>query len=296
MSDKDTNNGGKAGRKIHYCVLYTQVLKQWKVSEALQRVLPEGKGDVFYPCRELWWHGLRETVFRPLFPGYLFIRSEMDRIGLHELVSRTRRELISFVKELGADARWADGDESHGDFVIIDLTDEEEEFFDFLLGFAYDADLDRRRETAAEEGQLYRPVSDSERAGQWSTENAQTAENIDEAVAISDRQKAIASELRRRKKQIPRKGVAQMSFGYMENGRFVIMDGPLKGHEDHIKAYIAKDKKAHLDIGIGGKPAKVGMTILGKKVWFPKDKSSPDILPDGTVIDTKGLARLMMGG
>lgn len=42
MEKKDMNNGGKA----HYCLLYTQILKQWKVSETFQRTLPEGKGDV----------------------------------------------------------------------------------------------------------------------------------------------------------------------------------------------------------------------------------------------------------
>ncbi len=289
MENKGKSNSETAGKQAHYCVLYTQALKQWKVSETLKRALPEGEGEVFYPCRELWWHGRRETVFRPLFPGYVFIRSGMDRAALHKAVFQTRREILSFVKELGVSARRAAGEDAFGgDTDIIDLTDEEAEFFDFLLGFTFDADLDRRREEAAEEGRFYKP------AGNCSQTVGPAEENTD--AAPIDEEKAITAELRRRKKQIPQKGVVQMSFGYLEGGRYVIMDGPLKGHEDHIKDYIAKDKKVCLDIGIGGKLATVGMTLLGKKVWFPKDKSSPDILPDGTVFDTRELARIMMSG
>lgn len=284
------NENRSNDEKVHYCVLYTQVLKQWKVSEMIQRALPDGKGEVFYPCRELWWHGRGETVFRPLFPGYVFIRSKMDRAELHELIARTRREILFFVKELDASARRAAGeDASYDDLGIIALTDEEAEFFDFLLGFVFDADLDRRREEAATEGQLYKPALD----GGWA---GKAAENTDVAVNLTDGEKAMTAELRRRKKQVPSKGVVQMSFGYIEGGRYVVMDGPLKGHEDHIKNYIAKDRKVCLDIGIGGKAAKVGLTLLGKKVWFPEDKDSPDILSDGTVVDTRELARIMMGG
>ena len=39
--------------KSRYCVLFTQVLKQWDVTETIRRALPQGRGTVFYSCTEL---------------------------------------------------------------------------------------------------------------------------------------------------------------------------------------------------------------------------------------------------
>lgn len=130
------------------------------------------------------------------------------------------------------------------------------------------------------EGKLYKPLTEQK-----------------EPLVGKGREKAaLEAELRRRKKRVPQKGVVQMSFGYRENGRYVIMDGPLRGHESRIVDYKPKDQKAYLNISIGSRITKVGMIILGKKVWFPKDKDGPDILSDGTEIDCRELRRIMNGG
>lgn len=269
-------------RKSHYCVLYTQGLKQWEVTETIKRELPEGKGEVFYPCVELWWHGIKKTRYRPLFSGYVFIRSEMEAVKLHDMIRRNRRNILSFVRELRVEERRAAGENAFDDTEsgIIDLSDEEAAFFDCLFGFTFDADLDKRREEAGEEGRFYRPPAEPD--GQLS--------EADYAKAAAE------AEVRRRRKRLPEKGVVQMSFGYRDGGKYVIMDGPLKGHEDRIVDYKPKDQKAYLDISVGGHITKVGMTILSKKVWFPKDKEALDVLDDGTEIDCKELTRIMNSG
>ena len=86
-----------------------------------------------------------------------------------------------------------------------------------------------------------------------------------------------------------------MSYGYMDGRKCVIMDGPLRGKEEQIKDIDQKEKTAYLKFQIGGKPTRAGLMVLGKKLWFPEDRQAPDILPDGTVIDCAGLARVMNG-
>ena len=261
--------------RTHYCVLYTQTLRQWEVTEAFRRVLPDGEGEVFYPCVELWWHGEKTTRFKPLFPGYLFIRSEMEPSDLHYLILKRRSDILSFVKELRiSEIRTGvefGVDETDSD--VIDLSDEEASFFDYLLGFDYDPELDRRREEAAREGKLYLPPE------------SETQDGVGDA--------DLEMALHRRRLHLPPRGVLQMSFGYREGGRIVIMDGPLRGHEDRIVDYKPRDRKAYLDIRIGNTVAKAGVILLGKRVWFPKDDESPDILDDGTEIDCRELTRLL---
>lgn len=263
--------------KNHYVVLFTQYLKQWNVTETLRRALPEGNGEVFYPCVELWWHGENRTRYRPLFPGYVFIRSEMETADLHDLIRRERRGILSFVRELGISEKRLGGEDAFGNDGIIDLTDEEAEFFDLLLGFRFDADLDRRKEEAWKTGKFYLAP--------------------DEISQVQKERNAIREEFeRRKKKRLPEKGVVQISFGYKEKGRFVVMDGPLRGNEDYIRDYKVKDQKAYLSIAVAGHATKAGLILLGKRVWFPEDRDAPDLLADGTEVDCKNLSRLMSGG
>ena len=143
--------------KSHYCVIYTQVLKQWSVTEIIRRALPEGQGEVFYPCVELWWHGANKTKFRPLFPGYVFIRSDMEIARLHDLIRKSRREILSFMKELHISEKRESGEDVPGEASVIDLDDDEAKLFDLLLGFQFDEELERRRLEAEKEGKLYIP-------------------------------------------------------------------------------------------------------------------------------------------
>ena len=128
------------GQRFHYCVLYTQTLKQYDVYRIIRKSMPEGRGTVFYPCVELWWNDTVNTVIRPLFPGYVFIRSDMNREELHNMLRSRRREILSFIKELKLMERKAAGLSLFGENedVLIDLKDDEAEFFDFLLNFRYE--------------------------------------------------------------------------------------------------------------------------------------------------------------
>ena len=273
-------------RKPHYCVVFTRSLKQWEVTEAIQNALPDGKGEVFYPCVELWWHGLNTTRYRALFPGYVFIRSEMGTTELHEFIRQNRKDIFSFVKELHLSERRMEQIDVFAEHTgmkkiepeLIDLTDDEAEFFDCMLGFEYDEDYERRRRKAEKEGRL-RPEPPIE---------------YEESMSKVKKEKiAIEAELRRRKNKLPKKGVIQISFGYKENGRYVVMDGPLKGHEDRIVDHKVKDQKAYLDVSIAGHLTKAGLVLLGKKVWFPDDKDAPDVLSDGTELRAGDLTDMM---
>ena len=90
------------GKKCRYCVLYTQVLKQERLRDILKVGLPEGRGTVFYPCMEVYRRGAagRRNEIVPIFPGYIFIRSDMNAKELHEWIGSRRGELGAFIREI----------------------------------------------------------------------------------------------------------------------------------------------------------------------------------------------------
>ena len=243
----------RLGKEYRYCVLYTKVLKQWEVYEVIRKSLPEGRGTVFYPCVELWWNDTVNTVIRPLFPGYVFIRSDMGRAELHDLIMRRRWDILSFVKELKlAEQKNAGGvPVDMDDTLLIDLSEDEAEFLDFMLNFRYEEETAESRE---------------ERSG------------------------------KRKIGRISREGVIRMSYGYCENGKCVVMEGPLKGYENRIVRVDRRKKKAYLNLEINGHMAKAGLELKGKGYWFPKDRCASAILEDGTEVDPAEIARKMMSG
>lgn len=264
--------------KYSYCVLYTKVLKQWEVCEVIRKSLPEGRGTVFYPCVELWWNDTVDTVIRPLFPGYVFIRSDMGRAELHDLIVRRRKDILSFVKELKLseqkNAGGIPGDMD--DALFIDLKEDEAEFLDFMLNFKYRED--------GEEAVTEKSPAEEEKA-----ETEQFAE-IEQFAGTEGRSR------KGKARKIPEEGVIRMSYGYCENGKYVVMEGPLKGYEERIVSVDRRKRKAYLDIAINGHMAKVGFGLMGKGYWFPKDKYVPAVLEDGTEIDPAEIAKKMMSG
>lgn len=125
-----------------YYVLFAQTLRQWEVSRTIRSILPKDKGIVFYPCAELWMRSLDRKVIEPMFPGYIFVRSGLPRDEIHEYVRKSRREVLSFISELGKSFDESDELRWEG---MTDLTEEESELMDFLLGFHYDRADDRRK-------------------------------------------------------------------------------------------------------------------------------------------------------
>lgn len=254
--DKLTSDG--SGQKSRYCVLFTQTLKQWEVTRAIQRRLPQNRGTVFYPCVELWMGSLGQTVIQPLFPGYVFIRSDMRRDELHEFIKSRRREVLSFIKELHLSedgAVWKDD-------TLEDLSEEEADFLDFMLGFRY-----REEERIPEDGYFEVQAPETAKSGKriWN-------------------------------RKIPASGVMAMSYGYREkNGGYIVMEGPLRGLESHIVDVNLKDRRAYLNLKVGGRLARAGLEIKSKRYWYPKDKDAPVMLSDGTEINIGDIAAAMMG-
>lgn len=273
--------------KYRYCVLYTQVLKQWEVYRVMRKSLPKGRGTVFYPCVELWWNDTVGTVIKPLFPGYLFIRSDMEREELHDMIVRSRRDILSFVKELKLTEQKIAGGPASGweDSLLIDLNDDEAEFLDFMLNFKYKDDGEEAADGPDSGAKLERQTSAGEKC-------LRQAPGGTDCVGQDEEEKA----RNRKAMKIPEEGVIRMSYGYFEDGRCVVMEGPLKGYEERIVRVDRRKRKAYLDIEINGHVVKAGLEIMGKGHWFPKDKSVPAMLEDGTEIDPLVIARKMMSG
>lgn len=243
--------------KARYCVLFVQTLKQWEVSEVIRRNLPEDKGVVFYPCVERWMGSLGQTVIQPLFPGYVFIRSTLPRSEIHEYVKSSRHDVLSFIKDLcvSRDSMMTEGG---FDEDIADLTAGETELLDFILGF-------RNKETFGE------------------------SDYIETEAKKTEKGKKIYP------RKIPKAGILQMSRGYKDpNDRYVVMEGPLAGHEEKIIDVNARDRVAWLNLKIGGKQAKVGLELMSKSHWYPKERNALVVLEDGFVIDPNDVAAEIM--
>lgn len=264
----------------HYCVLYTQTLKQWEVTTVLKKKLPEGRGTVFYPCIELWRHDRKATEIRALFPGYLFIRSDMEPEELHHFIGEHRRDVSSFIKELrisekkisGGDAAEQADEANEYQYIRMDLKEDEKAFLDFLLacgnedtGQEADGDAEVKDGTCRED-----------------TRKAGICKN-------SDGEESVAAL------RIPTEGVLRMSYGYREGGKYVVMKGPLKEYQNRIARVNAHDRKAYLDIKINGRAVRAGFEVKPKRYWFPDDSDAPMVLHDGTEVNLENLRNMMMG-
>lgn len=241
--------------KFHYYVLYTPAVKQAKLEAAMKEALPEGRGIVFCPCMECWRRNSGKCEIKALFPGYIFIRSDLDALEIHEFVKKHRRKFRAFIKELGLSGMYATGDTILGDsgnngekrdgYRLTDLTEEEAEFMDFLLDGG----------------------NANEEAGKRDEENV-----------------------------TPREGLLKMSYGYREDGKYIVMEGPLKAYKNRIANVNRHDRKAYLDFEVNGCVVKAGFEVKPKRYWFPEDENTPEVLSDGTEVDLRELENKMMGG
>ena len=264
----------------HYCVLYTQTLKQWEVTTVLKKKLPEGRGTVFYPCIELWRHDKKETEIRALFPGYLFIRSDMEPEELHHFIGEHRRDVSSFIKELrisekkisGSDAAEQADEAKEYQYIRMDLKEDEKAFLDFLLACGNeDTGQEAGGDAEVKDGTCR---EDTRKAGICKNSNGEES----------------AAALR-----IPTEGVLRMSYGYREGGKYVVMKGPLKEYQNRIARVNAHDRKAYLDIKINGRAVRAGFEVKPKRYWFPDDSDAPMVLHDGTEVNLENLRNMMMG-
>lgn len=91
-------------------------------------------------------------------------------------------------------------------------------------------------------------------------------------------------------------GIERMSVGYRENGRYVIVDGPLKGWENHIADSDRHNREAYLNIAFRQHRIAVGLEQKPKSAFFPGGKDTLGVLADGTEINLAELSKRMMGG
>lgn len=253
-------------KKYRYCVLYTQVLKQERLRDVLKMRLPEDRGTVFYPCMEVYRRGAAggRNEIVPIFPGYIFIRSDMGAEELHRFIGSHRGELGTFIREIGLRERKAAGELPFGDgetgtnnYALSDLREEEAAFMDFLLG----ADIAGKEADRNAGGTFREQTKDSEEAGK----RAPVVE-----------------------------GLLRMSYGYKTGEKkYKVMEGPLRAYESHIRDVNVRDRKAYLDFEIQGCIVKAGFELKPKRFWFPEDRDAPEVLSDGTEVDLNELVRAM---
>ena len=118
----------------HYSVLFTRTEKQSEMQKALSAVFPEGRGKIFLPMREYYRRDKKENDLKPLFPGYLFVYSDMGRKELHGFLLEHRGKVTSFLKELGQYGQGLpEGQEGFREGAATDLTEEESSFLDTIL-------------------------------------------------------------------------------------------------------------------------------------------------------------------
>ncbi len=124
----------------HYSVLFTRTEKQSEMQKALSAAFPESRGKIFLPMREYYRRDKKENSVKPLFPGYLFVHSDMGREELHEFLLEQRGKVASFLKELGRSDRdsserqhYAQGQSYPEENAAVDLTEEESGFLDTVL-------------------------------------------------------------------------------------------------------------------------------------------------------------------
>ncbi|MBR1770566.1 MAG: hypothetical protein IJ747_00885 [Lachnospiraceae bacterium] len=92
-------------------------------------------------------------------------------------------------------------------------------------------------------------------------------------------------------------GIERMSVGYKEGNRYVVLEGPLKGWEQHIISNVRHDREARLDVAFREQQIVVGLIQKDKKDFFPEEKEDEStlVLEDKTEVKLDELSQQMMG-
>lgn len=86
-------------------------------------------------------------------------------------------------------------------------------------------------------------------------------------------------------------GLLAMSYGYEENRKYHVMEGPLQAFEDKIQKVDKHNRKAFLLFEIHGRQARAGFECKPKAHWFPQEETQIAMLSDGTEVDLEELKR-----
>ena len=78
---------GATMRNYHYIVLYTTVARQDDLCKLIREYLPDGRGVVFCPMMETYRRDAgKAIVLKYMFPGYVFIRSDLKVNEFHDII------------------------------------------------------------------------------------------------------------------------------------------------------------------------------------------------------------------
>ncbi len=292
-------------REYHYNVLFTTVARQDDLCKLLRKSLPEGRGTAFCPMMETYRRDAgKNLVLKPMFPGYVFIRSDLKVNEFHDIILAHRADIMTYIGELAIGRRKVSGEYGEhtvyedGDIVIPDLSEKETEFLDILLDFDRTGgevefgtimEIHKRDPEAAVAALVPRRA----------IEKINTKEEVSKAVGdAGEKMKLnktrIAAEVT--DSETSAAGILRMSYGYKEPGkkRWKVMEGPLRALEDHIVDVNTHNKKAYLDFSVNDRVVRAGFEALPKKRWFPDEGDDTEMLEDGTEIDLDRLKRSMM--
>ncbi len=120
---------------MQYYVLFTQTVKQDKLKEALEKAFPADRGTVLLPRMQWWRRGRNKIELKTLYPGYVFIKTDMNVTELHGFIRAHRMDIQTFIRELGLYEKRARGEDADNEveFKINDLTEIETHFLNQML-------------------------------------------------------------------------------------------------------------------------------------------------------------------
>lgn len=119
-------------KDFRYSVLFTRTERQPEICGILSGEFPEGRGKVFLPLLEYYRRDRKETGTKPLFPGYIFVYSDMEKRELHAFLRAQQKRFPAFIRELGL-PEGGFGEEPGAAEAVPDLTVEESRFLDLML-------------------------------------------------------------------------------------------------------------------------------------------------------------------
>lgn len=124
---------------FRYCVLYIRDTEHQSVKKAIEKRLPKNRGYVFYPCMEYYRRDDKEVKIRAIFPGYIFLYTDLDIKEVHELMLKLHIETRLGAQELALSERrmsnpdfLLEEDDTMKLYDLSDVDDDEAAFFDCL--------------------------------------------------------------------------------------------------------------------------------------------------------------------
>ena len=101
--------------------------------------MPEERGEVFYPCMEYYRRDKKAVMTKPIFPGYVFLYTDMNIKEVHNMIRDHRAEISSGMRELALANEWLTDknyllskSDRDGIYDLSDVDAEETEFLDYL--------------------------------------------------------------------------------------------------------------------------------------------------------------------